>query len=52
MRKLITSVREDTGPERVEYGLIVGLLAVVVISVVTLIGGDPQPVLRDFHDAL
>ena len=35
----IRLTREETGATAVEYGLIVGLIAVVIIAAVTLLGG-------------
>ncbi len=38
--------REETGATAVEYGLIVGLIAVVIIAAITLLGGT----LRDLFN--
>ena len=40
--------REEKGATAVEYGLMVGLIAVVIIGAVTLRGGE----LRDLFDAI
>jgi pilus assembly protein Flp/PilA len=32
--------REETGATAVEYGIMVGLIAIVIIAAVTLIGGN------------
>jgi len=41
MRKLINRLRQDeSGAALVEYGLLVGLIAVVCITVVTNVGTD------------
>lgn len=35
-----TFVRDESGASAVEYGLIVGLIAVALIAVLLLVGGD------------
>ncbi len=35
-------IREEKGATAVEYGLMVGLIAVVIIATVTLLGGQLQ----------
>jgi pilus assembly protein Flp/PilA len=40
LNKVMNFLRDEEGASAVEYGLIVGLIAVVVIGVLTLIGGD------------
>ena len=41
MRKLITRFRQDEeGAALVEYGLLVGLIAVICVAAVTLLGQD------------
>jgi pilus assembly protein Flp/PilA len=37
---LVARVRDDRGATAVEYGLMVGLIAVVIIAAVTLLGGN------------
>ena len=41
MNKLISRfVRDESGATAIEYGLIAALIAVVIITVLTTIGGD------------
>jgi pilus assembly protein Flp/PilA len=40
LNKVMNFLRDEEGASAVEYGLIVGLIAVVIIAVLTLIGGD------------
>ncbi|MGH4122556.1 MAG: Flp family type IVb pilin [Clostridium sp.] len=40
MNYVSSKVREEEGQGMVEYALLVGLIAVVVIAAVTLLGGD------------
>ena len=40
MFKQFARLREDEGATAIEYGLIAGLIAVVIIGVVTTLGGD------------
>jgi pilus assembly protein Flp/PilA len=40
--------REETGATAVEYGLIVGLIAVAIIAAITLLGGT----LRDMFNTI
>jgi pilus assembly protein Flp/PilA len=40
MLKLFTWLREETGQTMAEYGLILALVAVVVITAITLLGGN------------
>lgn len=46
------SRREDTGATAVEYGLLVGLIAVAIIVVVGLLGGQLQDMFQGVVDAL
>ncbi|HEX2256757.1 MAG TPA: Flp family type IVb pilin [Afifellaceae bacterium] len=41
MNKLITRfVKDESGATAIEYGLIAGLISVVIVTVVTTVGGD------------
>lgn len=42
MNRLFTCMREEEGATAIEYGLIAGLIAVVIITAVGLIGTDLQ----------
>ncbi len=44
--------RRDRGATAVEYGLLVGLIAVVIISVVIALGGRLQGMFQAIVDAL
>lgn len=45
-------VREEKGATAVEYGLMVGLIAVVIIGVVTTLGGKLQGLFTTVQNAL
>jgi len=48
MRQLVTRfVKDDEGAALVEYGLLVGLIAVVCITAVTLLGNQINTVFTD-----
>lgn len=42
----------EEGASAVEYGLLIGLIAVVIILVVTTLGGQLQSLFQDVVDAL
>ena len=44
--------REETGATAVEYGLIVGLIAVVIIAAVTLLGGTLRDLFANVESKL
>ena len=44
--------REETGATAVEYGLIVGLIAVVIIAAVALLGGTLSGFFTKINDKL
>lgn len=44
--------RKDRGATAVEYGLLVGLIAVVIIAVVTALGGRLQAMFQSIVTAL
>lgn len=45
-------VRDDEGASAVEYGLLVGLIAVVIIGAVILLGGNLNTMFQNVADAL
>jgi len=53
MRELITRfAKDDDGAALVEYGLLVGLIAVVCITAVTLLGNQINTVFTDITNDL
>jgi len=40
MEKLLKFLRDDKGASAVEYGLLVAMIAAVIVSAVTLLGGN------------
>lgn len=48
-RKCLTN---EEGATAIEYGLIAGLIAVVIIAAVTLLGGDMAGVFQGLADAI
>ncbi len=40
MNRLLTCLRDENGATAIEYGLIAGLVAVVIITALTLLGGN------------
>jgi pilus assembly protein Flp/PilA len=48
----LTAMRDDRGATAVEYGLMVGLIAVVIIGVVTLLGKQVSTLFQDVVTAL
>ena len=44
--------KEETGATAVEYALIVGLIAVVIIAAVTLLGTQIRDIFNDITNAL
>jgi pilus assembly protein Flp/PilA len=47
-----TRIREEKGATAVEYGLLVGLIAVVIIVAVTALGGQLKTLFTDITTAL
>jgi pilus assembly protein Flp/PilA len=43
---------DDSGATAVEYALLVGLIAVIIISSVTLLGGNIDAMFKDIADQL
>ena len=52
MTHLIKCLRDEKGATAIEYGLIAGLIAVVIIAAVTLLGTDIQGVFTGLSDAI
>lgn len=52
MKLLKRLVREDDGATMVEYGLLVALIAIVVITAVTLVGTNLETVFNDIAGKL
>ena len=52
MKNLIHCLRDEKGATAIEYGLIAGLIAVVIIAAVTLLGGDIAGVFTAVTDAI
>ena len=52
MTKLLNCLRDEKGATAIEYGLIAGLIAVVIIAAVTLLGTDIQAVFTGLSDAI
>ena len=47
MKSLVTRfVKDESGATAIEYGLIAGLVSVVIIAAITLVGTDLRPYLR------
>lgn len=49
---LVRFVRDESGATAIEYGLIAGLIAVVIIAAVTLVGTDVQAVFTSISTAI
>lgn len=49
---LVRFVRNESGATAIEYGLIAGLIAVVIIGAVTLVGTDVQAVFTRISTAI
>ena len=52
MSKLLACLRDEKGATAIEYGLIAGLIAVVIIAAVTLLGADISAVFTSITDAI
>ena len=52
MKELMKRFRNEEGASAVEYALIAGLIAVVIIGVVTLLGQTIQATFQSIVDAL
>lgn len=49
---LKTCLTDDNGATAIEYGLIAGLIAFVIITAVTLLGGDLTGIFQGLADAI
>ena len=47
-----TCLKDERGATAIEYGLIAGLIAVVIIAAVTLLGTDIQGTFQGLADSL
>lgn len=52
MNRLFSVVRDEEGATAIEYGLIAGLIAVVIIAAVTLVGGDLASLFNEISSGL
>ncbi len=52
MSAFFASLRDEKGATAIEYGLIAGLIAVVIIAAVTLLGTDIQGVFTSITGAI
>lgn len=52
MQAMTRRLTEDRGATAVEYGLMVALIAVAIITVVTLLGTELTNIFQDVVDAL
>ena len=52
MKRLLSCMRDQKGATAIEYGLIAGLIAVVIIAAVTLLGTDIQGVFNSMEAAI
>lgn len=52
MKLLNKCLHNEEGATAIEYGLIAGLIAVVIIAAVTLLGGDMAVVFQNLADAI
>lgn len=52
MKKFLNCLRDERGATAIEYGLIAGLIAVIIIAAVTLLGTDIQGVFTQITNAI
>ena len=52
MREMMRLVKDEEGQGMVEYGLIIGLVAVVVIVALTALGGGIKAKFEQINDTL
>ncbi|MFK7943626.1 MAG: Flp family type IVb pilin [Paracoccaceae bacterium] len=52
LTNLRNCLKNEDGATAIEYGLIAGLIAVVIIAAVTLLGGDMAAVFQGLADAI
>lgn len=52
LQKVIKFVRDEEGASAVEYGLIIGLIAVALVVVLTLLGGGLDATYKTICNAI
>ena len=52
MKQFMNILRDENGQGMVEYGLILGLIAIVAIGVIALLGGDVKNVFTSAQEKL
>ena len=52
MSKLMKCIRNEDGATAIEYGLIAGLIAVVIITAVALVGTDLEAIFNSIAGAI
>ena len=52
LRLFRNCLRDQSGATAIEYGLIAGLVAVVIIAAVTVLGTDVQAIFQNLADSL
>lgn len=52
MNKIISFIKREDGATAIEYGLIAALIAVVIITGVTLVGGNLDAIFTQVGEAL
>ena len=52
MTKFMKCLRNEEGATAIEYGLIAGLIAVVIIGAITLVGTDLQTAFQTLADSI
>lgn len=52
LKKIVTFMRDEEGASAVEYGLIIGLIAVALVLVLTAMGGGLNTLFTKVKDCL
>ena len=52
LKQFMPILKDEKGATAIEYGLIAGLIAVVIIAAVTLLGADMAGVFQGLADAI
>jgi pilus assembly protein Flp/PilA len=52
MSKLMTCLRDEEGATAIEYGLIIGIMAVLIIAAFTLFGNTLSTTMQTIVDAM
>lgn len=52
LQKIVKFVRDEEGASAVEYGLIVGLIAIAIVAVLILVGGGLSTLFGKVNTAL